>query len=130
MDDLELDHRILTRHTAKQLGHHDRAEGRGDGEDDFPAGMGLVRADLVTGALDVAKDALRALEQFLAPFGQPHAAVGAGEQGDVELLLEPLDVPRESRLGNMQMSRGASNAAELGDTDKIVKAAQFHRAAI
>jgi hypothetical protein len=39
-------------------------------------------------------------------------------------------VPRESRLGNMQMSRGAGDAAELGDADKIVKAAQFHRAAI
>ena len=92
--------------------------------------MGLVRADLIAGALDVAKNALRALEQFLTPFGQPYAAVGAGEQGDVELFLEPLDVPRESRLGNMQMSRGAGNAAELGDADKIVKAAQFHRAAI
>jgi hypothetical protein len=92
--------------------------------------MRLVRADFVTRPLDVAKDALRALEQFLASFGQPHAAIGAGEQGDVELLLEPLDVPRESRLGNMQMSRGAGNAAELGDADKIVKAAQFHRAAI
>src|SRR5271166_2405368 len=77
--------------------------------------MRLVSSDLVAGPLDIAQDALRALEQPLTAFGQPHAAVGAGEQGDVELVLEPLDMPGESRLG---------------DADKIVKAAQFHRAAI
>jgi hypothetical protein len=35
--------------------------------------------------------------------GQPHATVGAGEQRDVEFFLEPLDVPGESGLGNVQM---------------------------
>ena len=92
--------------------------------------MRLVRPDLVTRPLDIAQDALRALEQFLPTLGQPHAAVGAGEQGDVELVLEPLDMSGQSRLSDVQMSRGAGDAAELGDADKIVKAAQFHRVAI
>ena len=92
--------------------------------------MRLVRPDLVTRALDVAQDALRALEQLLPALGQPHAAVGAREQRDVELVLEPLDMPGQSRLGDVKMRRGAGDAAELGDADEIVKAAQFHRVAI
>jgi hypothetical protein len=92
--------------------------------------MRLVRPDLVTGSLDVAQYALGTLQQFLTAFGQPHAAVGAGKQRDVEFLLKALNMPGESRLRDMKMSRGAGNAAEFGDADKIVKAAQFHRAAI
>jgi hypothetical protein len=89
--------------------------------------MRRVSPDLVTRPLDVAQDALRALEQPLPAFGQPHPAVGAREQGDVELVLEPLDMPGEGGLSDMQMSRGAGDAAELGDANEIVKAAQFHR---
>src|ERR1700737_2470240 len=111
-------------------GHRAGGAGRRCGEGDFPAWMRLLGSDFVAGSLDVAKDALRALEQFLAAFGQPHAAVGAGEYGDVERLREPLHGPRESRLGDMQMTRSAGDTAELGDADEIVKAAQFHRAAI
>ena len=126
MHDLELDQRIVAAHPGKQLGHHDRAQGGGDAEDDLAAGMRLVRPDLVAGALDVAQDALGAVEQLLPGLGQPHAAVGAGEQGGVELVLEPLDVPGQCRLRNLQMRRGAGDAAELGDADEIVEAAQFH----
>jgi hypothetical protein len=39
-------------------------------------------------------------------------------------------MPGQSRLSDVQMRRGASDAAEFGDADKIVKAAQFHRVAI
>src|SRR6516164_1256015 len=92
--------------------------------------MRFMRPDLVPGSLEVTQDALRALKQLLPAFGQPHAAIGAREQGDVELVLEPLDMPGESRLSDVQMSRGAGDAAELRDADEIVKAAQFHRAAI
>ena len=90
--------------------------------------MGVLRPDLVAGALDVAQDADRAFEQFLARLGQPHAAIGAGEQRHPELFLEPLHVPGQRRLGEMQMRRGAGDAAELGDADEIVQAAQFHGA--
>src|SRR5438132_738249 len=92
--------------------------------------MGLVSPDLVTGTLDIAQDALRALEQLLAAFGQPYTPVCAGEQSDVKLVFETLDMSGESRLGDVKMSRGTGDAAELGDADKVVEAAQFHRVTI
>ena len=42
--------------------------------------MRLVSPDLVTCTLNIAQNALRALEKLLAAFGQPHATVGAREQ--------------------------------------------------
>ena len=99
MNHLQFDHRIVAAHPGEQLRHHHRAQGRGHAEDDLAAGMRLVRADLVAGALDVAQDALRAVEQLLAGLGQPHAAIGAGEQGRVELVLEPLDMPGQAPAG-------------------------------
>ena len=66
----------------------------------------------------------------LAALGQPHTAVGAREQRDGELVLEPLHMPGQSRLGDVKMSRGAGDAAELGDADEIVKATQLHGIAI
>jgi hypothetical protein len=63
--------------------------------------MRLVRPDLVTGALDVAQDALGAVEEFLPGLGQPHAAIGAGEQGGVELVLKALHMPGQSRLRDL-----------------------------
>ena len=59
--------------------------------------------DLVPCPLDVAQDALRALEQLLPALGQPHTTVHTREQGDVELIFEPLDMPGERRLGNMKV---------------------------
>ena len=88
--------------------------------------MRLVGADFVAGALDIAQDALGAVEQFLAGLGQPDAAIGAGEQGSVELVLEPLHLPGQRRLCDLQMRRGAGDAAEFGDADEVVEAAQFH----
>jgi hypothetical protein len=89
-----------------------------------------VSPDLVTRPLDVAQDALRALKQPLPALGQPHTAIGTREQRDVELVLKPLDMPSQSRLGDVKVSRGAGDAAELGNPDEIVKAAQFHGIAI
>src|SRR6266850_4050262 len=92
--------------------------------------MRLLGSDLVTGSLDVAQDALGALKQLLTAFGQPYPPVCAGKQSDVELVLKALDMPGESRLGDVKMRRGTGDAAELGDADEIVQAAQFHCSAI
>ena len=56
-----------------------------------------MRSDLVAGALEIAQNALRAVEQFLPGLGQPHATVGAGEQRRVEFVFEPLDMPGQRR---------------------------------
>src|SRR5260221_650101 len=79
--DLDLDHRVMPPHAAERSRHDDRTQGRGDPEDALSAGMRLVGANLVPGPLDITQDALRAFEQFVPGFGQPHAAVGAREQG-------------------------------------------------
>src|SRR5438270_220368 len=67
-----------------------------------------------------------ALKELLAGLGQAHAAIGAGEQRHPQLLLEPLHMPGQRRLGEAQMQGGAGYAAELGDADEVVEAAQFH----
>ena len=85
-----------------------------------------VSADLVAGPFDIAQDALGAFEQSLPGLGQAYAAIGAGEQWRVELVLEPLHMTRERGLGDLQMSRSAGNAAELGNADEVVQAAQLH----
>src|SRR5439155_11538529 len=68
--------------------------------------------------------------QFVTDLGQPHAAICAGEQWRIELVLEPLHVPSERRLGDLQMRRGSGDAAELGDADEVMQAAQLHDRAI
>ena len=45
---------------------------------------------------------------------------------DAEFVLQPLHLPRQRRLRDAQMRRGAGDAAEFGDTDEIAEAAQFH----
>ena len=126
MHHLEFDPREIAAHPREQLGHQDRAQGRGDAEDDAAAGMGVLGADFVAGALDVAQDAGGAFQQLLAGLGQPDAAIGAGEQRHAELLLEPLHMPGQRRLREVQMRRGAGDAAEFGDADEVIEAAQFH----
>ena len=37
-------------------------------------------------------------------------------------------MPGQRRLSNLKMRRGPGYAAELGDADEVVKAAQFHAA--
>ena len=93
----------------------------------LPDGMRVLGADLVAGALDVAQDTGRAVEQLLPGLGQPHAAIGAGEQRDGELVLEALDMAGQRRLGDVKMRRGAGDAAQFGDADEIMQAAQLHR---
>src|ERR1700680_1501053 len=90
--------------------------------------MGVLGADLVAGALDFAQDALGVFQQLLSRLGQPHAAIGAGEQRHPELFLQALDLPGQRRLGEPEMRRGAGDAAEFGDADEIAEAAQFHDA--
>ena len=88
--------------------------------------MGVLCPDLVAGALDVAQDACRAFEQLLAGLGQPHAAVGPGEERHPELLFEALNMAGQRRLGEPQMGRRAGDAAEFGDPGEVGEAAQFH----
>ena len=85
-------------------------------------------ADFVSGALDIAQDAGRAVEQSLAGFGEADAAIDAGEQRGAEFFLQPLHLPRQRRLRDAQMRRGARDAAKLGDADEVAEAAQFHAA--
>src|SRR5262245_26711169 len=89
--------------------------------------MGVLRPDLVAGALDVAQAAGRAIEQLLPRLGQSNAGVGAGEQRDIELVLEPLDVAGQRRLRDVKMRRRTGDAAEFGDADEVVQAAELHR---
>ena len=83
-------------------------------------------ADFVAGALDVAQDAGGAVEQALAGLGQADAAIDAGEQRGAKFFLQPLHLPRQRRLRDAQMRRGARDAAQFGDTDEIAEAAEFH----
>ena len=85
--------------------------------------MRRVRADLIAGPFDIAQDALGTFEQSLTGLRQPHAAIGPGEKRCVELVLEPLHMPGQRGLGDLQVRRRAGDAAELGDADEVMQAA-------
>ena len=91
------------------------------------AGMVRLEEFVIDGRVDIAQDAGRAVEKFLPGLGEADAAIGAGEQRDVEFLFEALHMAGQRRLRDMQMRRGARDAAELGDADEIMQAAQLHR---
>ena len=88
--------------------------------------MGVLGADLVAGALDVAQDARGVFQQLLPRLGQPHAAIGTGEQRHPQLLFQALDMPGQRRLREPEMGRRAGDTAEFGDAHEIAEAAQFH----
>ena len=58
------------------------------------------------------------------------ALAGALQQAGGELALQPADLLAEGGLHQLQVQRGAADAAELDDADEVPQLAQFHAAIV
>jgi hypothetical protein len=109
--------------TGKEILDHLR---RGaDSQDPRLAALQGLRA--LAQAFDISQQASRPLEQILALGRQAHAAADAVEERHAELGFQSADLPRRSRLREVQSRGGAPEAALLGDGDESAQLAQLHR---
>ena len=67
------------------------------------------------GLLALAQDPLGIAEQQVAGFGELRLTAAAIKQGDIQLLLQVLDLQAHRRLGDIQAVSGLLKAALAGD---------------
>jgi hypothetical protein len=65
-------------------------------------------------------------EQLLAARREQEASSGSLEQLEAQLLLEPPDLPRQRRLGDVEHLRRLRDGAVLGDGDEGFQAPEVH----
>ena len=102
------------------------AQGRRDAENHLARRARGGAAHLILGPLQLTQDARSVLLQLLARIGEADAAALAHEKRDAEPLLEALHVPAQRRLRDVEMHRGARDAAELGDAHEVIKTPDVH----
>jgi hypothetical protein len=85
-------------------------------------------ARLLECALDLCERSRRLPEQRLARIRQANASLGAREELDSQLAFELLDRATESRLRDVQASRGAAEVQLLGDGDEVAQEAEVGNA--
>ena len=61
----------------------------------------------------------------LAGIGKPDAAAFANEQPRSKILFEPVDLPRQRRLCDVQIVRGPRDAADIRNVDEIVESPEI-----
>jgi len=70
---------------------------------------------------------LRQLPSSCSPApGQEKAATNAIEKGQAEFPLKVADLPRKSRLGNVQVQRRLGDRAQLGHGDECSQTPEIH----
>jgi hypothetical protein len=67
-----------------------------------------------------------AAQQIFALQGELNASADAIEQGHAELGFEGVDLPRKSRLTDIEARRSASDAAGIDDGDEGAQVAKVH----
>jgi hypothetical protein len=86
----------------------------------------LFRPRGVDGAIDGGEDAACVIEEDAPGRQQRHAARGAPEQRSPDLVLERTDLPAQRRLRHMQVLRGSTNVAFLGDGNEVADLREAH----
>ena len=123
----DLDPRVRLGEPREQPGNVDRAR-REQGADGDPAADEAAKlVDLAAGALDLGEDAAGASREQLAGGGRHDASRRALEQLGAELGLEPPDLVRERRLGDVQLLGRAREVAVAGDRLGVAELAHLHR---
>src|SRR5690606_3038399 len=75
----------------------------------------------------LAQDAARLAEECAACGRQRHLPAVAGEQGHLQLALQPADLTAQMRLGYAEPYRRAREAQLLGDRDEKTQKAILHQ---
>ena len=81
---------------------------------------------LLVGYFDFFEDALGALEQDAAGFGQGQVAAAAFEQAHAELVLEELYLLGQRSLTHVELVRGATEPTSSGDLGQVMKLTELH----
>jgi hypothetical protein len=105
-----------------------RRAGEADGEAPELAARRSLR--VLGGAVDRGEDPARTREEHLAGGRELDAAGRAVQQRHAELGLEPADLLRERRLGDVQALGGAAEVALLGDGDEVTEVSELQDAAL
>ena len=96
---------------GEQPGDVEVAGGQQRADPDAPAQHAAQLVDLGARAVDLGEDAAGARGDRLPGLGRGDAAARALEQRRAELLLEPADLVRQRRLGDVELLRGAREVA-------------------
>ena len=95
-------------------------DGRRRAEADGPARHIGPRGDIRLGAGEFVQQPLAALQQQLPRLGDDDVASLPLEQIDAELAFQPLHLPGQRRLRDVQQLRRATEAAEPRDRHEIL----------
>ena len=115
-----VEHRQRERHVHRSHRVH-RADGHVAGPD---AGE---RLHLRLGGVDLGQDPARARHERLARLGDRDPPGGPLHQGEADLLLEPADLLRERRLGDVLARRGPREVLLVGERDEVAQLPEFHK---
>ena len=110
--------------------HLDLAGGQQGADRDPPADEPAQLVELAADAVDLGEHAPAPGRDRLPGLGRDDAAAGALEELRAELGLEPPDLVRERRLGDVELLRGAGEVAMPGDRLGVDELAQLHRSIV
>ena len=117
--------------TGTGVGPNQPGEGQ-DGEIEVLAGDGKAQLPLGPGTEALLQklglgENLPGVAQELLPLpGDDDAPVGAGEDGDAQLLLQVADGGGEAGLGDEELFGGGADGAALGDSDGVFELLEGH----
>jgi hypothetical protein len=112
--------------TGQQVSETERARRVDRPEADRARGQLRELVDRLTNRPRGAQRRARVRQRGGAHGSRRHLAAGAVQQLLAKLMLEPADLRRDGRLGDADASRGAGEAALLGDCDEVFELAQLH----
>ena len=78
-------------------------------------------------ALQLRQDPPRPRDQQLPGLGDRHPARRPLDERDADLLLEPADLLRQRRLGDVLTLGGAGEVALVGERDEVFELSQIHK---
>ena len=111
---------------GEHRGHLDPAGRQQSADRDPAADQAAQLVELAAHPVDLGEHAPGPRGHRLPGLGRDDAAAGALEQLGAELGLEPADLVRERRLGDVKLLGGAGEVAVAGDRLGVDELAQLH----
>jgi len=111
----ELDVRVVGEERSDQGPKPSHGEHTGYGQSQCPDGLVAKRVDALDGVIDAFENRLNLRQQPLAGLRERHAARGAIEQPDTQLLFEALDRLADGGQGAPDMSGSLGEAQGIRD---------------
>ena len=88
------------------------------------------RLHLRAGGVDLGQDPASAGDKRPARLGDRDFARGPLDQGQAHLLLEPADLLRQRRLGDVLARRGPCEVLLVSERDEVAQLSKFHKLSV